>query len=163
MSNIIVIILFLIILVYGLFISKVNCYKLFIDGCKDGLNTTVNIFPYIITFCLVVTVMKSSGILEYVFNLGIKYVGLILQMIIRPLSGSSSLAMMIDNYVNYGVDSKISIFSTGINYACEGALFIIPFYYSYLNIEKYNKILILGIIINIISYFIVIVISLLFL
>ena len=121
MSSLLILICFLILLVYGL-IKKVNCYECFIEGSKEGAIITVNMFSYLLVFTIAVIFLNSSGLIEYISNIfNYKYVIIIIQMVIRPLSSSSSLSIMLDTYNLYGVDSKISILSTLINYVSDHA------------------------------------------
>jgi len=163
MSSLLLVIIFIIVLSMGLF-TKVNCYGCYIDGAKEGLKTTVNMFSYLLTFSIAVTLLNSSGILNFISELlNIKYVPIIIQMLIRPLSSSSSLSMMLDTYNSSGIDSKISIIATLINYVSDSTLYIVPFYCGVINIKRYNKIIFLGLIVNYFSYLLVIIVSLLIL
>lgn len=162
MSSFLILFIFFGLLIVGL-IKKVNCYECFIDGAKEGAKITVNMFSYLLVFTLAVTFLNASGLIEYISNIfNTKYIIVGIQMIIRPLSSSSSLSIMLDSYNMYGVDSKISIFSTLINYVSDSTLYIIPFYCGLYKITNYNKVIILGLIVNLFSYLIVIFVSLLF-
>ena len=162
MSSILILLIFLLLLIIGL-IKKVNCYECFIEGAKEGAKITINMFSYLIVFTLAVSFLKASGLIKFISNIfNTKYVIIGIQMLIRPLSSSSSLSIMLDSYNLYGVDSKVSIFSTLINYISDSTLYIIPFYCGLYKITNYNKVIILGLIVNLFSYFVVIFVTLLF-
>lgn len=158
MSNYLIIIIFLIVLLLGYF-QKVNCFEAFLEGSKEGLKTAVNMFSSLLTFTIAISLLFSSGLIDKLqeiisFDYGI----ILIQVIIRPLSSSSSLSILMKCYETYGIDSFISLISTGIHYVSDASFYIIPFYCSLYSIKKYEKILLLGLIINIISYIIVILI-----
>ena len=57
-------------------------------------------------------------------------------MLIRPISGSSSIAVATDIMKNYGVDSKIGIMASIIMGATETTLYTIAIYTSSVGIKK---------------------------
>ena len=162
MSSYLLIIILIFVLIFG-YKNKVNCYECFIAGAKDGLKTTINMFSYLLTFSVAISLLNSSRIIDYISKLfNSRYISVIIQMIIRPLSSSSSLSMMLNNYSLYGVDNKISIYSTLINYVSDSTLYIVPFYCSLIGIKNFNKIILLGLIVNYFSYILVTIVTLLF-
>lgn len=164
MSNYLIIIIFLFILLVGC-LQKVNCFNAFREGSKEGLKTAINMFESLLTFTIAISLLFSSGLIDKLQEvLSFDYGILLVQVLIRPLSSSSSLSILMTCYETYGVDSFISLVSTGIHYISDASFYIIPFYCSLYNIKKYEKILILGLFINIISYIIVgIIISIIYL
>lgn len=155
MSSYLIIFIIITLLIASL-LKRINCYELFIEGTKEGLKTTINMFPFLFTFMFAITCLQSSGILEFIeYLLKSNNVIVFIQAIIRPISSSSSLAILIDNYNNYGVDSNISILSTLIHYISDSTLYIVPFYLGLFNIKKYNKIIALGLIVNLCSFILV--------
>lgn len=162
MSNYLIISIIILILIVG-YIKKVNCFSEFMDGAKEGLRTTVNMFGSLLTFSVAVSFLFSSGIIEFLEEkLSFDYGLIIIQMIIRPISSSSSLSILMSCYEKYGVDSLIGLLSTGIHYVSDASLYIIPFYCSLIDFKKYDKLLILGVIVNIFSYVVVIILFILF-
>lgn len=144
-------------------LKKVRCYDAFIDGTKEGINTSLNMFVYLLVFTVVISCINNSKIIEYLscyFN-G-KYLLIALQCVVRPLSSSSSLSFMINNYHTFGANDKFSLLSTLINYISDSTLYIVPFYLGINNIKNCNKIIMLGLLVNLFSYVIVIFVSLLF-
>ncbi len=161
MSTYLLILVIFLVLLIGLY-NKVDCYECYIEGCKDGLKTTINMFSYLLTFMICISLLNSSGIINYISNLfNSKYIVIIIQTIVRPLSSSSSLSIMLDNYLLYGVDSELSFLSTLINYVSDSTLYIVPFYCGIIKVSGYNKIIFLGLIVNYFSYFLCFVATLL--
>ncbi len=98
---------------YGL-IEKVKVFDSFLEGCMEGINTVIKIFPTLIALFLAVNALNSSGIFDFIGNVFsplldlLKIPSEILPLIlIRPISGSASTAVAVNIMENYGVDSFI--------------------------------------------------------
>ena len=99
------------ILVHG-FVKKAPVYDLFVEGCREGIQAAVEITPYIIAVFLVIQIMTDSGALDLLERLceplltplGIPE-ELISFMIMRPVSGSGTLAIIENIADTYGPDS----------------------------------------------------------
>ncbi|HHU56471.1 MAG TPA: hypothetical protein GXZ48_07275 [Acholeplasmataceae bacterium] len=134
-------------------IKKVNAYDAFIEGVKDGTKTVVNMFSNLLGFVFVVKCIESCGIIEDLGNLVNPHI--FVQGIIRPLSASSSMAIMISTFETYGVDSPIAILSTLIHTTIDTSFYIIVLYFSSCNIKDYRYSLLMSIIIIIIAYIVI--------
>lgn len=98
---------------YGLS-EKIKVFDVFLDGCKEGIETVVNIFPTLIALFLAISALRNSGILDLISNLlspvlkALTIPSEILPLIlIRPISGSGATAVAMDIMENYGVDNLI--------------------------------------------------------
>lgn len=106
-------IVILIIILIGVF-EKKKVYDIFVDGAKEGIQIVFNIFPTLLGLFVAIGVLRSSGILTLIINF-IEPVTSLLKIpsevmplaILRPISGSASMAIATDIMNNYGVDSKI--------------------------------------------------------
>lgn len=101
----------LIIVVMGL-LKKISIFDLFLTGAKEGLLGTVSIAPSIIGLITAVSMLKASGALD-IFT---SFMGPLAQiakippqvmplMILRPISGSGSLALVDSILASVGPDS----------------------------------------------------------
>lgn len=96
--------------------EKKKVYDIFVDGAKEGIQIVFNIFPTLLGLFVAIGVLRSSGILTLIINF-IEPVTSLLKIpsevmplaILRPISGSASMAIATDIMNNYGVDSKIRI------------------------------------------------------
>ena len=94
--------------------EKIKVFDTFLDGCKEGINTVIKIFPTLIALFLAISALRNSGILDFLtsflfpvikfFCIPSEIIPLIL---IRPISGSGATAVAMDIMKNYGVDSII--------------------------------------------------------
>ncbi len=132
----------LIILLYGLFERK-NVFDIFLKGAKDGLKMTVNIFPTLVGLFLAIGALSSSGILEYVINMLkpiLNVCGIPSEImplaILRPISGSGSIAVATDLMKKFGTDSLIGLIVATIMGSTETTLYTVAVYSSSVNIKK---------------------------
>ena len=112
-SNLILPLIVLIIIIHGIY-KKVDIFDVFCDGVKDGIKTTINIYPTILAMLIAVNILLKSNLIMDITNL-IKPIFLFLkipveilpQVFLKPISGSSSLIVMNSLLKQYGPDSYI--------------------------------------------------------
>ena len=147
-SNLAMPLIILIIVIYG-FIEKKEVFDKFIEGAKDGIKIVINIFPTLVGLFLAVGALRNSGVI----NIIIGFINPILSIvnfpseimplaILRPISGSSSIAIATDIMKNFGVDSQIGIMASVIMGATETTLYTIAVYSSSVKIKKTRFVLI---------------------
>ena len=141
-SNIAVPFTILIIIVYGL-VEKQSVFDIFLEGAKEGIQIVVNIFPTLLGLFLSINVLRTSGIIDAITNLAIPFLNLlkipseILPLaLLRPISGSASMAVATDIMNNFGVDSLIGLISSTIMGSTETTLYTIALYTSAVKIKK---------------------------
>ena len=141
-SNLAMPLIILIIVFYSL-IERKKAFDIFLDGAKDGLNIVLNIFPTLIGLFVAIGALRSSGILDLIIN----FITPILDIlnfpseimplaILRPISGSSSIAIATVIMKNFGVDSNIGIIAATIMGSTETTLYTIAVYTSSVKIKK---------------------------
>lgn len=101
------------IIICGL-VKKADIYSDFIEGAKDGLKISASIIPPVTGLLVAIGMLRASGALDIIVNLAkplsekLKIPSEILPFaILRPVSGSGSLAMATDIFRQYGTDSLI--------------------------------------------------------
>ncbi len=141
-SNLAMPLIILIIVFYSL-IERKKAFDIFLDGAKDGLNVVLNIFPTLIGLFVAVGALRSSGILDLIINFItpifdiLNFPSEIMPLaILRPISGSSSIAIATDIMKNFGVDSNIGIIVATIMGSTETTLYTIAVYTSSVKIKK---------------------------
>lgn len=104
-------VLILLILVAG-FLRNVSVYDVFLDGAREGLQVTVRIIPSLIGLMVGVGVLRASGALD-IFTGLLSPIAQILGVpseamplaVMRPVSGSASLALVSELLREHGPDS----------------------------------------------------------
>ncbi len=106
-------VMFLLILSTGAY-KGIRVYDVFVEGAKEGISTTVRIIPTLVGLMVAIGVFRASGALDLLvyavkpaaYVLGIPPEALPLALL-RPFSGSASLALVSDIIKVYGADSFI--------------------------------------------------------
>jgi spore maturation protein B len=137
----------MLIIIYGI-IEKVKVYDTFIEGAKEGMKVVIKIFPTLIGIFLAVGALRSSGLIDLIINI-IKPVIEILKIpaeimplaLLRPISGSASMAVATDILSKYGVDSVIGMIASTIMGSTETTFYTIALYTSAVGIKKIRFVL----------------------
>lgn len=132
----------LLIIVYGM-VEKNKVFDTFIEGAKEGIDIVIGIFPTLIALFVAIGVLRSSGVLDLI----IKLIGPITDLfgmpreimplaILRPISGSASMAVATDIMKNYGTDTLIGLITSTLMGSTETTLYTIAIYTSVVKIKK---------------------------
>lgn len=139
MSNYILPLMVLGIVGYGLF-KKVDLYDSFIEGSKESFKMSYTIFPNLLAMVVSVNILVDSGILEAIINLLIPALKVPIEvvslMVMRPISGSATLALLNTIYTKYGVDSFYSLLGSTIQGCTDTTLYVIALYYGSVGIKN---------------------------
>ena len=127
-------------------LKKVNVFEAFIEGAKNGVETSIKIIPYLVGMLVAISVVRNSGILGQVVNgfawvfgaLGLQtdFVGALPTALMKSLSGSGARAMMIDAINTYGVDSFVGRLASILQGASDTTFYIIALYFGSVGIRK---------------------------
>ena len=133
----------LIILFIFCFVKNVNAYDHFISGAKGAINLCVNTFPYLVAIFCAVELFKISGVSDKVSDFiepVFKFLGIPKElsnfMVLRPFSGSGSMAMLTELYQTYGPDSYVSKCASIIISCTETVFYVVAVYFSSVKIKK---------------------------
>lgn len=141
-SNIAMPFMIVMIVFYGV-IERKKVFDIFLDGAKEGIGIVFNIFPTLVGLFVAIGVLRSSGVIDLI----IKYLTPFFNMVnfpteilplalIRPISGSSSIAVATDIMKNFGVDTNIGIIASVIMGSTETTVYTIAVYTSSVGIKK---------------------------
>ena len=141
-------------LIYS-FYKKVNIYYAFVEGAKQSLQLIFDIFPFLIAMFLMIEVFKNSGLSLYlseglspIFSfLGIPK-ELIELTLIRPFTGSGSLALVSEIYTTYGIDTYIGRCASVIMGSSETVFYVSAVYFSKTSVKKLGYALPLSLFMN---------------
>lgn len=141
-SNLAMPMIILLIVIYGL-IERNKVFDTFLDGAKEGVSVVFSIFPTLIGLFLAIGALRSSGVLDFI----IKILSPILEIfnfpteimplaLIRPISGSGSIAVATDIMKTYGVDSQIGLIASVIMGSTETTFYTIAVYSGAVGVKK---------------------------
>ena len=150
LGNIITPIVLFGVVIYGIFERK-KVFELFIEGVKDGEKIVINLFPILLALLVSISMLYSSGVVDFVAEKALilipklnKYKEILPFVMLRPISGSSSMAIGTSLMQKYGVDSDIGIIISLIMGSTETTIYIVSVYGSKLGKKNLKPVLILG-------------------
>ncbi|UFJ42835.1 spore maturation protein [Brevibacillus humidisoli] len=130
------------ILVYGWY-RRVPVYETFVDGAKGGIITTIKIMPHLVAMMVAITLFRESGALELVLNtiqplLNFLHVPaeIVPLALLRPLSGTGSLAVATDMIAQYGPDSLIGRLASTMQGSTDTTLYVLTVYFGAVGIRN---------------------------
>ena len=140
--NYVVPILIIAVLVTGL-IKRVNVYDSFVLGAKQSFNLSLSIFPYLAAIFIMVNALHASGLdvfITKVFAPPFELLGVpaeVVQLVLlRPFSGSGSLAILTDVYNTYGVDSYVGRCASVIMGSSETVFYVASVYFAGTRVKR---------------------------
>ena len=140
--NYVVPVLLIAVLVTGL-IKRVNVYDSFVLGAKKSFNLSLSIFPYLAAIFIMVNALHESGLDVYITRFlapPFKLLGIpseVVQLVLlRPFSGSGSLAILTDVYNTYGVDSYVGRCASVIMGSSETVFYVASVYFAGTKVKR---------------------------
>ena len=129
-------------IVFGL-IRKVNVYECFVEGAKSGIESMFGIIAPLVGLMVAISMFRESGALEIIakaISPILSYVGLPAEVlplsILRPISGSASLALVTDIFKTYGPDSQIGKIASVMMGSTETTFYTIAVYFGAVGIKN---------------------------
>jgi len=127
---------------YGL-LKKVPVYEEFVDGAKDGFKTAVMIIPYLVAILFAIAMFRASGAMEFMID-GLRpvlgWIGIppevLPMMIMRPLTGSGSAAIVLDLINQFGEDHIFVKMAATMFGSTETTFYVIAVYFGAVNVRK---------------------------
>lgn len=125
---------------------KLRVYDVFIEGAKEGFKTAVMIIPYLVAILVAIGMFRASGALDIftgwveslVAWLGFdtQWVGALPTMLMKPLSGSGSCAMMLDVMKTNGADAFVSKLAAAVRGSTDTTFYILAVYFGSVGVSK---------------------------
>ncbi len=127
---------------YGLY-RRVPVYEEFVTGAKEGFTIAVNIIPYLVAILFAIGMFRASGAMDFLVE-GLRPVlGLVgvppevlPMMIVRPLTGSGSAAIVLDMIARYGEDSILVKMAATMFGSTETTFYVIAVYFGAVGVKK---------------------------
>lgn len=130
------------ILVFSGLTEKKKTFDIFLKGAKEGIEIVIRIFPTLVGLFLAIVMLKNSGTIDFI----IKILNPILSTfqvpseilplaILRPISGSGSIAIATEIMKSFGVDSNIGLIASVIMGSTETTIYTIAVYSSSVKIK----------------------------
>jgi spore maturation protein SpmA len=122
---------------------RIPVYTEFIEGAKEGFTITVRIIPYLVGMLVAIAVFRDSGALNLLQDLLKPLLSwfhfpsdLLPMVLIRPLSGSGSTAVLSDLVKQLGPDNILSYTAATIYGSAETTFYVVAVYFGSVGITK---------------------------
>ncbi len=127
------------IIIYGIF-KKIDVYDTFIEGSKESFDFVLTLFPSLLAMIFGVNIFIKSGILNYLYNV-VKILDFIPRevfplMVLRPISGSASLAVLNNILKVVGPDSFSGILGSVIQGSTDTTFYVLTLYFGSVGVKK---------------------------
>lgn len=126
--------------------KKINLYDTFISGAKEGFKTAVMIIPYLVAILVAIGMFRASGALDFItagmesfvgfLGFDTQWVGALPTMLMKPLSGSGSCAMMLDVMKAEGADAFVSKLAACVRGSTDTTFYILAVYFGSVGISR---------------------------
>ncbi len=136
--------------------KKINAYEAFIEGAKQGWQTVIQIFPYLVAMLTAVGVFRASGALDFITDalrycaglagVDARFIDAMPTALIKPFSGSGARAMMLDAMKTFGADSLPGRLVCVIQGSTETTFYVLTVYFGAVGIKHIRHALSCGII-----------------
>lgn len=154
-SSIIIISIIVSFMLLGLY-RRIPLYETFVEGAKEGFETSIKIIPYLIAILVAIGMFRSSGTLEYItggigwtvamLGFNTDFVEALPVALLKPLSGGAAKGMMVDIIKANGADSFTGRLASILRGCTETTFYILAVYFGSVNIRKTRYALTVGLI-----------------
>lgn len=123
--------------------KKVNVYDAFIEGAKESFDMALSMFPTLLAMIFGVNIFIKSNILEgflHIINPVLTFFcvpkEIVPMALIRPISGSSSLAILNTIFEKFTPDSYIGRIASVLQGSTDTTFYILTLYFGSIGIKK---------------------------
>lgn len=155
-----IILIILLTIIFAL-LKKTPVFSTFTEGAKEGLKSTFAIVPAIVGLIVSVTMFKESMAMDILVKLLTPMADclnipkdIIPLTLIKPLSGSGSLALVSSIFKDFGPDSFIGKLASVIMASTETTFYILTVYLASSKLKLTKKIIITLLLVNVFSFLI---------
>ncbi len=124
-------------------VRRVPLFEEFCLGAKEGGAAALRVFPTLLALMTAVAMLRASGLLDCVVTVlrpvaeRIGFPAEVLpSALLRPLSGSGSLAALQDVLAKHGPDSKAGLVASVLQSSTETTFYTLSVYFGYIGVKK---------------------------
>lgn len=168
LSKIVIPIFVVFVIFYG-FKKHVSIYDAFLEGAKEGLMISFNIFPSIIAMVFAINIFLDSNFVYEVlgfFSPILEFVNIPLEImpmaLLRPISGTATLVIMNDVFINFGPDSYIGRLASVLQGCTDTTIYVLALYFGSIGIKKTRYSLPVGLFADLVGITVAFLITMLF-
>jgi len=122
---------------------RIPVYDAFVTGAKEGFTTSVSLIPQLVAMMVAVSVFRSSGALSILVSALHPLLAwlhfppeLLPLALLRPISGSASLALVTDLFKTHGPDSFVGRVASVMQGSTDTTLYVLTVYFGSIGIRR---------------------------
>ncbi len=130
------------VIIYAL-LKKVDVYDAFVKGAMEGLPVLLRVLPYMAAMLICIRLLRESGAMDALTGLlqgPMQALGfppeLVPISLLRPLSGSGSMALVADIFKNFGTDSMLGLMASTMMGSTETIFYTLALYFGSVGIQE---------------------------
>lgn len=130
------------IIIFGL-IKRVRVYDCFLEGATEGLKCTFNIVPPLMGLVVAISMLRASGFIDILSGFlspVLKTIAMPAEVLplalLRPVSGSGSIAILTDIFKNCGTDSYAGKIASVMMGSTETTFYTIAVYFGAIKMKN---------------------------
>lgn len=124
-------------------LRRVKVYEEFVEGAKEGFSVAIKIVPFLVAILVAIGMFRGAGGIEAMKSLLAPLLvplgfppELVPMSLVRPLSGSASLAMFSELVQTTGPDSLVSRIAGTIYGSTETTFYVIAVYFGSVGVRR---------------------------
>lgn len=134
-------------------LAGLRVFEDFVEGAKEGLQTVFRIIPYLVGMIVGVGVLRASGaidglawLLRTKLNVAGAFPDLLPMVLMRPLSGSGSQAVLANLIDAFGANSYEALSAATMYGSTETTFYVLAVYFGSVGIRRVRHALVAGLI-----------------
>jgi spore maturation protein SpmA len=134
-------------------LAGLRVFEDFVEGAKDGIQTVLRIIPYLVGMIVGVGVLRASGLIDALARAlreGLHIAGafpdLLPMVLMRPLSGSGSQAVLANLIDTFGANSYEALSAATMYGSTETTFYVLAVYFGAVGIRRVRHALAAGLI-----------------
>ncbi len=123
--------------------KRVSVYEEFVEGAKEGFQVAIRIIPFLVAILAAISMFRAAGgidLLTRLLSAPLNFLEcppeLLPLLLMRPLSGSGSLAIFSELVVTHGPDSLIARMAGTIMGSTETTFYVIAVYFGSVAVRR---------------------------
>ena len=124
-------------------VRKVKVFDAFVEGAKEGLECTIKIMPSLVGLMVGISMFRASGAMDIISEVFAPVLNLFKipkeifpLAVLRPVSGSGSIAIVTDILNKYGPDSLVGKIASVMMGSTETTFYTLAVYFGCVGIKK---------------------------
>jgi len=141
-----------VVILFG-FIKKVPVFDAFTEGAKSGLHTLHNISTTLVGLIFAINMLSASGLMEVICKFFVPFTDLtgfpsevIPMVLLRPVSGGGSTALLTNIFNEYGPDSFPGLVASVLAGSTETTFYATAVYFGSVKVTKIRHTLVAALI-----------------